>query len=110
MGVFVCAAAGCLPTSDPGLASRDPAMRIDAMATAAETKDRSAIPGLIQRLDSQDGGERLLAIVALERITGDRLGYDHEAPIAEREAGVERWRAWARGEGLLPRASVESVR
>jgi HEAT repeat protein len=106
----VAALGACLPTSEPGLGSRDPAMRLDAMATAAATKDKSAVPGLIQRLDSQDGGERLLAIEALERITGERHGYDHAGPAAEREAGVQRWRDWALAQGLIPQASAGSVR
>lgn len=64
------------------------------MIDAAATRDRRAIPGLIGRLDSQDGGERLLAITALRRITGETQGYDHAGPPAEREAAVSRWRAW----------------
>jgi hypothetical protein len=66
------------------------------MVDAAAAKDRSAVPGLVERLDSQDGGERLLAITALERITGERLGYDHAGPAAERAAAVARWQRWVK--------------
>lgn len=87
------ACGGCLGTSEPGVASRDPAKRVEAMVDAAATKDESAVPGLVARLDSQDPGERLVAINALKRITGETLGYDHAAPAAERDAAIERWRA-----------------
>lgn len=94
----VLASLGCLPTSEPGLGSRDPAMRLSAMLDAAATGDRAAVPGLISRLDSQDGGERLLAITSLKRITGETHGYDHAGPPAERDEAVARWRAWAEGD------------
>ena len=66
------------------------------MVDAAAARDRAAVPGLVERLESQDGGERLLAITALERITGERLGYDHAGPAGERSAAVDRWRAWVK--------------
>lgn len=92
-------ALGCLPTSEPGLSSRDPAMRLNSLLEAAATGDKSAVPGLISRLDSQDGGERLLAINALRRITGETHGYDHAGPPAERDAAIRRWREWSEGGG-----------
>jgi hypothetical protein len=42
-------------------------------------------------LDSDDPATRLLAINALERITGDRLGFDYAAPEAQRQAAISRW-------------------
>jgi hypothetical protein len=75
-------------------------MRLNAMLDAAATGDRAAVPGLISRLDSQDGGERLLAITSLKRITGETHGYEHAGPPAERDAAVARWRAWAEGGGV----------
>lgn len=87
------AIAGCVASSEPGVASRDPAMRLSAMLDAAARKDEAAVPGIVSRLESQDPGERLVAINALHRITGETLGYDHAAPRAEREKAIERWRA-----------------
>ncbi|XVJ58521.1 MAG: hypothetical protein HEQ23_03620 [Tepidisphaera sp.] len=97
---------GCLATSEPGLSSRDPAERVDAMIDAAATRDRRAIPGLIERLDSQDGGERLLAITALKRITGETQGYEHAGPPAERDAAVARWRTWEQEQRATPSAGA----
>lgn len=85
---------GCLAKSDTGVDSRDPARRMEAMVDAAAAKDRTAVPGLISRLDSQDAGERLVAIRSLERITGKTFGYDHAAPAPERTAAIERWQKW----------------
>jgi hypothetical protein len=52
-------------------------------------------------LDAKEGSTRLLAIEALERLTGERLGYDYAASVADRREAVERWRVWvgARGGG-----------
>ncbi|QOJ01478.1 MAG: hypothetical protein HRU70_13685 [Phycisphaeraceae bacterium] len=90
---------GCILESEAGLASNDPQKRFEAISAAAARGDRSAVPGLVRRLDSDDPAERLLAINALERITGERLGYDHAAPKAERSKAVERWARWASGDG-----------
>ena len=95
MALFVVlGAGGCLATSETGVESRDPAKRLQAMVDAAARRDRSAVPGLVGRLDSQDPGERLVAITSLERITGKRMGYDHAGTPAEREAAVARWQKW----------------
>jgi hypothetical protein len=91
---------GCFATSEPGITSRDPAERIKALSAAAASGDRTAIPGLIQRLESLDPGERLLAYRALHRITGKSFGYDHSAPEDERREAVERWADWWRAGGV----------
>lgn len=91
---------GCFATSEPGITSRDPAERIKALSAAAASGDRTAIPGLIQRLESLDPGERLLAYRALHRMTGQTFGYDHSAPEVERRAAAERWAAWWRAGGV----------
>lgn len=98
LGPAACVSAflgGCLATSDPGVDSRDPARRMEAMVDAAAARDRAAVPGLITRLDSQDAGERLVAIKSLERITGKTFGYDYAGPATERAAAIARWQAWS---------------
>ena len=59
---------------------------------AGERSDRSAVPALVDRLEDEDEAVRFYAILALERLTGTRLGYDYGAPEMERRAGVDRWR------------------
>ena len=90
--VWVAGVAGCAdPESAVGFHEKDPAARLRAIRQAAATRDASAVPSLIGLLQSDDPAERLLAIGALERITGETRGYDHAAPIDERNAAVERW-------------------
>jgi len=53
-----------------------------------------AVPGLIEMLDADAPGLRLVAIESLERLTGERLGYEYHAPESERAEAVDRWVAW----------------
>lgn len=76
-----------------------PEGRIEAIVDAARTGDQNAIPELIGGLDSDDGAVRMLSIRALQRMTGQTLGYDHAAPEWRRREAVERWMAWAGGRG-----------
>lgn len=64
------------------------------MTMAASTGDKSSIPGLIERLSSNDPAERLLAIRSLERLTGETKGYDHAASPQKRNQAIERWATW----------------
>jgi hypothetical protein len=74
--------------------SVDPAGRMHAAGRAAATGDTTAEPELVEMLASDDPAERLVAIGTLERLTGERLGYDPAAGPALRRAAIERWRAW----------------
>ncbi len=68
--------------------------RVSAVRAAAERGDRASVPHLVDRLDDEDAVVRFAAVVALERITGTRLGYRYGAPADERAAAVERWRRY----------------
>jgi HEAT repeat protein len=86
---------GCAdPASVVGFQEIDPGARLRAIRQAAATNDRAAVPSLINELESDDPAERLLAIRALEKITGQTLGYDHAAGVEDRQEGVRRWVAW----------------
>ena len=63
--------------------------------------DGADLRHLVRMLDAKEASTRLLAIEALERLTGERLGYDYAASVADRREAVERWRVWveARGPG-----------
>lgn len=84
----------CGPTIRADFNSPEPAARNAAIVQAAAGRDASATPDLVRMLDSDDPATRLLAIDALERITGERLGYEHAAGEHEREEAVARWQAW----------------
>lgn len=93
---------GCIPSTPQGFDSPDPTSRLAAISEAGKTGDKSAVPDLIEQLESNDPGARLLAIRSLERITGETLGYDYADPWWSRGNAVRRWRTWAADNGYGP--------
>ncbi len=79
------------PASTGGFHSPDPASKLYAIRNAGESGDPRHIPPLVEQLDNDDPAVRLFAISALERITGERLGYNPYADEAGRRAAVEAW-------------------
>ena len=77
-----------------GFGSPEPGARLVAIMQAAHDRDQSAIPHLIESLDSDDSAVRLMAIGTLEELTGQTLGYRHEDPLWRRDQAVDRWVAW----------------
>jgi hypothetical protein len=88
LGLVACAEP---PMSEGGFDAADPGSKLYAITRAGQQKDASAIPDLIQQLDSDDAAVRMYAIGALHRITGERKGYVYYAPQADRDAAIERW-------------------
>lgn len=82
--------------SDGDFDSDNPAAKLYAIRRAGEERDRSKIPKLVEQLDSDDPAVRMLAIGALERITGQRHGYNPYASPQDRRAAVEAWEQAAR--------------
>ncbi|MEX0741161.1 MAG: HEAT repeat domain-containing protein, partial [Phycisphaeraceae bacterium] len=83
---------GCTPAvSEGGFNAPDPGSKLYAIIRAGQTRDRTAIPHLIEQLESDDQAVRMYSILALDRITGTRLGYIHHAPSHHRQAAVARW-------------------
>jgi HEAT repeat protein len=89
----------CGPTIKADFDSPEPAARNAAIVQAAAGRDAAAVPNLVRMLDSDDPATRLLAIDALDRITGERLGYEHAAHEHEREPAVRRWQEWVAANG-----------
>lgn len=79
------------PSMTGGFDSPNPAAKMHATIQAVRMGDRSAVRQIVEQLDSDDPAVRLLAIMALERLTGQTLGYEHEAPKWDRDAAIERW-------------------
>lgn len=81
------------------ISSDDANERILAVKAAGETKDAHAVPLLVDRLEDEDDAVRFFAIIALEKITGRRFGYDYSQPSRQRAASIVRWREYvAKGE------------
>ncbi len=96
LGLVALMGAGCFPTLEPAFDSPAPAKRLDAIVDAAARDDRSTVPPLIDMLDSDDPAERMLAIRALERISGGQtFGYRYADPEWRRRESINRWVKWA---------------
>jgi hypothetical protein len=85
---------GCARPEGRGLADEDASFKIPAIKTAAEQKDRDAIPFLIDDLNSDDPAVRFYAIEALRRITNQTFDYDYFDDAPDRAPAVQRWREW----------------
>lgn len=90
---------GCPPVPR-GFGSPDPNMRIRAILEV-QPGQTEHIPDLIGQLESIDPAARLLAAAKLRELTGESFGYSDAAPEWERQAAIDRWRAWADEQGLL---------
>lgn len=95
------------PISEGGFDAADPGSKLYAITRAGQRQDASAIPNLIQQLDSDDAAVRMYAIGALHRITGERKGYVYYAPQTDRDAAIERWLAAYRNGQLTEAKSHE---
>jgi len=94
--------AGCGPSRTPypaSLNSNRPEERILAAKHAAEIHDRDVIGILVDRLEDDDEAVRMFAILALEKLTGTRHGYDYAADQTERQRAVQRWRRYVAQQG-----------
>jgi hypothetical protein len=74
--------------------SADAAERILAIKKAADTGDTAAIPLIVDRLEDEDQAVQFFAILALERLTGKRFGYEVGQSSSERVAAIDRWRSY----------------
>jgi hypothetical protein len=61
---------------------------------ASPAERQTALELLVWRLDDEDDCVRFFAILALERMTGTRLGYEYHAPAYERLRAVQSWRRY----------------
>ena len=103
-GVAVCAVvltatlAGCTAPRGPLVVTDpDPSVKIPAIKKAVRKRDRAAVRQLVAELDSDDPAVRFYAISGLERMTGERFGYDYYSDETGRTPAVTRWREWLDG-------------
>jgi hypothetical protein len=76
--VVVYISGGCTAPRGPlVVTSPDPSVKIPAIKKAVRKGDRGAAAQLVKDLDSDDPAVRYYAISGLERITGERFGYDY---------------------------------
>jgi HEAT repeat protein len=106
---LLCAAAGCSSGDNVLLYKQfqddNPSVRISAVVRAGELKDPGAVGYLVDRLDDSEPDVRLAASIALEKITGQTLGYRVYDRPQERHEAVQRWRVWLRERASRPAAT-----
>jgi HEAT repeat protein len=95
---IICFAGGCAGTRPyrANLSSDNATERVMAVKAAGEAKDVGSVPLLVDRLEDEDSAVRFFSIIALEKITGRRFGYDYSQPSRERAAAIVRWRDFVR--------------
>jgi HEAT repeat protein len=106
VGALLVSGQGCAPPRaryPQALQSDRTDQRIWAIRRAAENQDRSVVGILVERLDDEDEAVRFYAILALERITGTRLGYRYGAPERERRQAILAWGRYLRQGDLASR-------
>jgi HEAT repeat protein len=79
------------PASKGGFDSPDPAAKLYAIERAMKRGDQAAVPRIVEQLDSDDPAVRMLAISALEKLTGETRGYRYDDPPYVRQDAVRRW-------------------
>jgi len=82
--------------------SPDPASRLLAIEDAARRSDRTAIPHLIESLDSADPAVRFMAFQTLRTMTGEECGYREGDSPERRAEAIACWEELARREGWAP--------
>jgi hypothetical protein len=92
-------ACGCGRPDPAAIQSADPNQRILGIFAAATAGDALAVPLLVDRLEDEDEAVRFYAIIALDRITGQRFEYDYAKSASERARAVARWRRFVREGG-----------
>lgn len=92
MGIALGLSTGCAPAiSEAEFDAEDPASVLYAIHEAGESRDASKVYDLIEHLDADDPAVRMFAIVALEKITGERHGYNPYAARPERQPAIAKW-------------------
>jgi hypothetical protein len=84
----------CAPSGmTGGFDSPLPASKLYAIQRAAQAGDASpgVLRAIVEELDSDDPAVRLVAIGALERLTGETHGFRADDSPIMREAAIQRW-------------------
>ncbi|MCK6484049.1 MAG: HEAT repeat domain-containing protein [Phycisphaerae bacterium] len=94
LAVLICAPACTAPVTTADIQSPDAERRLLAVRAAAQRGDRQALPLIVDRLEDEDAAVRFSAILALERLTGQRMGYQYSRPPETQSEAIRRWRRY----------------
>lgn len=76
------------------LQDEDPSVRASAAIEAGQQGRRDVLALLVDRLDDREETVRMVAIVSLEKLAGQRMGYCSYHSREERQQAMVRWREW----------------
>ncbi len=80
------------PVTEGTFDAPDPASRLYAIERAMRTGNRTAVPQIIEQLDSDDPVIRMMAIEALKVLNdGETFDYRYDDPEPLRRAAIRRW-------------------
>lgn len=95
--------AGCAPSAtEGGFSNPAPGARVYAIEDAVKFNRRDQIPKIVECLLSDDELLRYMAIGALQRMTGQDLGYQFDDVEPLRYMAYDRWLQWTIDQHLAP--------
>ncbi|MBI2193538.1 MAG: HEAT repeat domain-containing protein [Planctomycetes bacterium] len=77
-----------------GIQDPEPLLRRTCAFGLGLLRDRDSVPILLQALQDDDAGVRERADLALQWISGRRMGFDAHALPLTREVAIQKWRGW----------------
>ena len=107
-GISLFLVSGCIPESKIGFDSPTPSKRLDAIVDATRLEDDESLLKLVEKLRSQVPTERMFAIRALEKRTGETFGYDHAGQDWQRLEAYGRWLEHLEEQGIETDSIVAS--
>jgi len=99
MAVLAACLVGCGPVRPQAdlaaqLQDEDPSVRAEAAVEAGRHNRQDVLALLVERLDDREETVRMVSIVSLEKLTGQRMGYRYYLPREDRQKAIARWRDW----------------
>jgi hypothetical protein len=76
------------------IGDNDASVRIEAARALLAMGTRKSVPYLIEGLETDDPEHLTVVNQALEKITGEKQGYDPEKGVDDNAGAIEKWRAW----------------
>jgi hypothetical protein len=100
VGVILGGGGGCTaPRPKPDIKDPDPSVSIPGIKIAADRKDLSAAPELVQALNSDDPAIRFFAVGALVKFTGgEKFGYEYYYDEEQRKPSLAKWQQWLKAQ------------
>lgn len=100
IALLITSLCGCVVSPEPvgnvveALQSKDPSLRLRAVIKAGNDGDLDTVCLLIDRLEDPDATVQMFAGIALQKVTGQDMGWRFYEPEYVRKKAVQRWWTW----------------